>query len=276
MTPARTPREQPTDEATKPRLDARMGEDAATEGWHYDTVADLDQGLSERLRSFPRQPDMLVYGVRSAAAIALRGLLRGYHRFSVEGRENLPRQGSFVMVANHASHLDALCLLSALPLCKLHRAFPAAAQDYFFVSLPRLAVAAVLVNALPFDREVNVRQTLTLCRELLANPGNVLILFPEGTRTVSGVMGAFKPGVGVMLAGMDVPVVPCFLHGAHSAWPKGKRLPRPSKLHLVIGQPRCYRDLPPSKDSALHIRTELEDAVAALSMHAEARAMEAS
>ena len=190
------------------------------ESWHYDTVPDLDQTLSERLRRFPREPDMLVYGLRSGAAVALRAWLRLYHRLTVEGRGHLPREGSFVMVANHASHLDALCLLSALPLSKLHRAFPAAAQDYFFVSLPRLAVAAVLVNALPFNREVHVRQTLKLCGELLANPGNVLVLFPEGTRSVSGAMGSFKPGIGRLLAGADLPVVPCLLQGAFAAWPK--------------------------------------------------------
>lgn len=234
------------------------------EPWHYQTVPDLDRVLSERLREFPREPDMLVYGARSAAAVVLRAWLRLYHRLRVEGRDHLPRDGSFVIVANHSSHLDALCLLSALPLRKLHRAFPAAAQDYFFVSLPRLAVAAVLVNALPFDREVHVRQTLKLCRELLANPGNVLILFPEGTRSVTGETGSFKPGIGLLLAGVDVPVVPCLLQGAFAAWPKGRLLPRPRKLVLTIGEPRSYRDLPANKDSAVRICAELEDAVETL------------
>ena len=76
-----------------------------------------------------------------------------------------------------------------MPLRKLHRVFPAAAQDYFFVSVPQLAIAAVVVNALPFGRQKQIRQSLELCRELLANPGNVLILFPEGTRTVDGANG---------------------------------------------------------------------------------------
>lgn len=243
------------------------------ESWRYETVPDLDQTLSERLRNFPREPDMLIYGLRSGAAVTLRAWLRLYHRLTVEGRENLPNEGSFVMVANHASHLDALCLLSALPLGKLHRAFPAAAQDYFFVSLPRLAIAAVLVNALPFNRDVHVRQTLKLCGELLANPGNVLLLFPEGTRSMTGEMGSFKPGIGRLLAGADVPVVPCHLQGAYAAWPKGRLVPRPRKLHLAIGEPRCYRDLPPDKASVQRICAELEDAVKTLAVRRERRAM---
>src|SRR5438093_13197626 len=143
--------------------------------WRYEPAPDLDQPLAERLRRFPRQPDLTVYGLRSLAALLLRGWLRLYHRLEITGREHLPAHGSFVLVANHTSHLDTLCLLAALPLRKLHRAFPAAAQDYFFVSVPRLAVAAVVVNALPFSRRVHVRQSLDLCRSLVSNPGNILI-----------------------------------------------------------------------------------------------------
>src|SRR5262245_3278913 len=95
--------------------------------WHYDPARDLDQPLIERLRHFPREPDILVSGVRSLAALLSRSWLRLYHRLSILGREHVPIDGSFVMVANHASHLDALCLLAALPFSKLHRAFPAAA-----------------------------------------------------------------------------------------------------------------------------------------------------
>ena len=156
--------------------------------WRYETARDLDQPLVERLKGFPREPDMSVYVMRSLAALTLRGWLRTYHRLTISGREHLPAEGSFVMVANHASHLDALCLLAALPLRKLHRAFPAAAQDYFFVSIPRIAAAAVVVNALPFSRHTNVRQSLDLCRRLLESPGNILILFPEGTRSSDGAL----------------------------------------------------------------------------------------
>src|SRR5438874_4953502 len=146
--------------------------------WRYDSARDLDRRLIERLRRFPREPDMLVYGLRSVAALIIRAWLRAYHRLEIVGYEHLRSNRSIVMVANHASHLDTLCLLAALPLGKLHRAFPAAAQDYFFVGMPRLAAAAILVNALPFARQIHHRQSLELCRELLRKPGNILILFP--------------------------------------------------------------------------------------------------
>lgn len=229
--------------------------------WRYDTVQDLGQPLIERLRRFPREPDMLVYGLRSLAALAIRGWLRLYHRLEITGRDRLPKEGSFVMAANHSSHLDALSLLAALPLRKLHRAFPAAAADYFFVSVPRTAAAAIVVNALPFARKVSARQSLSLCRELLANPGNVLILFPEGTRSTTGELGEFKPGIGVLLAGSSIPAVPCYLSGAFAAWPKGKFFPRPGKLKLAIGAPRTYETMPADKAGAEQIAADLRQAV---------------
>ena len=233
-----------------------------TEPWKYEPAQDLDKSLVERLKNFPREPDMLVYVARAAAATAIRMWLRVYHRYRVTGREHLPEEGSFVMVANHSSHLDALCLLSALPLRRLHRAFPAAAADYFFESLPRIWIAAVVVNALPFSREVRVRQSLALCEQLLKNPGNVLILFPEGTRSVTGELSRFKPGVGALLSGQNVPVIPCYLDGAFRAWPKGKLLPRPRRISLRIGPPKNYSPLPPGKESACAIAADLQSTIA--------------
>ncbi len=232
--------------------------------WRYEPAEDLDQPLLERLRRFPRKPDMLVYGLRWLAAFILRGWLKVYHRLTIRGRENLPTEGSFVMVANHASHLDTLCLLSALPLRKIHRAFPAAAKDYFFVSAPRILAAAIVVNALPFERGISPRQTLTLCGQLLDNPGNILILFPEGKRSMTGEMGPFKPGVGFLVAGKDIPVVPCYLEGTHAAWPKGAWFPRPWRIRVTIGTPRKYSHLKRGKESALRICQELSEAVSAL------------
>jgi 1-acyl-sn-glycerol-3-phosphate acyltransferase len=232
--------------------------------WRYDPVTDLDQTLAGRLRRFPREPDITVYALRSLAALVIRGWLRLYHRLEISGSEHLPAEGSFVMAANHSSHLDTLCLLSSLPLRKLHRAFPAAAQDYFFVDVKRLALAAVVVNALPFGRQTHIRHSLELCRQLLANPGNVLIIFPEGTRTVTGQVGAFKPGIGLLLAGTDIPVVPCHLAGAFEAWPKGRTLPRPRCVRLRIGMPQTYAALSPGKESSDQICHNLREAIMAL------------
>jgi 1-acyl-sn-glycerol-3-phosphate acyltransferase len=117
------------------------------------------------------------------------------------------------------------------------------------------------VNALPFARQARIRQTLLLCRELLANPGTILIIFPEGTRSTTGEVGEFKSGIGAVVAGRDVAVVPSFIDGSFKAWPKGKRFPRPGKVRLIIGTARNYRDRGTDKTDMCAITAELRDAV---------------
>src|SRR6266704_6281404 len=195
------------------------------------------------------------------AALIIRAWLRAYHLFEIVGHERLRTNRSFVMVANHSSHLDTLCLLAALPLRKLHCAFPAAAEDYFFRSVSRTWIAAVVVNALPFARQAHVRQSLSICSELLANQGNVLIIFPEGTRSQTGEIQEFKSGIGALVAGRDITVLPCYLHGAFHAWPKGRRLPRPKKVRLVVGAPRNYSSRNANKIDICTIAAELHRAV---------------
>ena len=225
----------------------------------------LERKAVDRLRRFPREPDMVVYGFRSLIALIIRGLLRCYVRFEIVGGENLPGEESFVLVANHSSHLDALCLLAALPLRRLHRAFPVAAEDYFFRGLPRTWFAAVVMNALPFARRMRVRESLSICGRLLAQPGNVLIIFPEGTRSRTGETQPFKSGIGALLAGRDVSVLPCFVQGAFRAWPKGRRLPRPRKVRLIIGPPRNYSERGTERSDLCAIAAELRGAVEELS-----------
>jgi len=232
--------------------------------WHFDPTEDLDPAQRKRVEGFLRPPGLLVWSMRSLAAGVLRCWLRIYHRLTIVGRENLPADRSFVLIANHASHLDTLCLLAALPMSRLHRAFPAAARDYFCVSAARAFFASVIVNALPFDRHFAPWQSLSVCAHLLANPGNIVIFFPEGTRSDILEPGEFKPGVALLAAGRDVPVMPCHLAGTHTALPRGRWIPRPRGIRLTIGTPRLYTHLPATKESAKHICRELREAVMAL------------
>jgi 1-acyl-sn-glycerol-3-phosphate acyltransferase len=233
--------------------------------WQYNVAADLGQSAARRWASAKREPDLLCYGLRSVGAVVARAWLATYCRLRIDGRENLPARGSFVLVSNHASHLDALCLLAALPLRRLHRAFPVAAADYFFASAAAGALSGVFMNALPFARKGRrVRQSLDECRKLLAGEGNLLIMFPEGTRSTSGEMGEFRGGVGELVAGTDVPVVPCYLDGAHRAWPKGAWVPRPRKLRLTISAPMRFGRLERNRENVSRIATELEAAVRGL------------
>jgi 1-acyl-sn-glycerol-3-phosphate acyltransferase len=231
------------------------------EQWHYDPATDFDEALIERLQGYPRRLNFLVCSVRSITAAVLRFWLRIYHRLTIVGRQNLPAAGSYVLVANHASHLDTLCLLAALPMRRLQRVFPIAAEDYFFRSGPRTILATLVVNALRFNRQFAPWQCLSACAHLLQRPGTILIFFPEGRRAAGVAPGNFKPGAALLAAGRDVPVVPCHLDGTDAALPKGAWCPRPRAVRLTIGAPRLYTHLAPTKESARQISHELREAV---------------
>jgi 1-acyl-sn-glycerol-3-phosphate acyltransferase len=211
----------------------------------------------------PREFSRSLAGLRAVSNVLTRGWLKLYHRLTIVGREHLPRDRSFVMIANHASHLDTLCLLAALPLSRLPHVYPVAARDYWHHPA-RSLLRGMLVNALPFERHLSPWQSLEECVQLLEQPGRILILFPEGTRSVSEAIDEFKPGVALLAAGRNVPIVPCHLEGTYRAMPKGTWLPRPHPVRLTIGEPHEYRHLPANRDTANTICQELRDAVVRL------------
>jgi 1-acyl-sn-glycerol-3-phosphate acyltransferase len=238
--------------------------------WHYEPAKDSGLSFVDRLKECPREPDLLVYGLRVTAAVAIRTAMRAYFRFDIVGREHLPRDASFVLVANHASHLDAIALLSALPLRSLHRAYPVAARDYFESNKLRLALTTIIANVMLFDRDAksvdgpNGKDRLKLCDHLLDEQRNVLIMFPEGTRSPDGGVGIFRRGIGSLLAGTTHPVVPCYLEGTFRAWPKGTFIPRPARVRLVIGEARTYEQVEQTDAGILSICAELRKQVLAL------------
>lgn len=89
------------------------------------------------------------------------------------------------------------------------------------------------------------------------------VLFPEGTRSRDGRMGAFKPGIGMLVAGQDVPVVPCHVRGTFEAWPAHRGLPSPSPGHVQVrvGQAITFADIPNERPGWEEIARRLEAAV---------------
>ncbi len=224
-----------------------------------------DHGLThaERLRSHGRERGLGSLATAAGWRAIVRFYLNTAHGLRVEGLERLP-PAPFVMVANHSSHLDALTLAAALPRRLAANAFALAAGDTFFSSTPVTAFAAYAVNALPVWRRRTTARDLDALRERLHEDRAVLILFPEGTRTRDGAMAAFRSGVGALVAGTAVPVVPCFLAGAHAAWPAGQRLPRPGPVRLVIGAPLGFADAGRDRDGTAAAAMACEAAVRAL------------
>ncbi|MBI3517560.1 MAG: 1-acyl-sn-glycerol-3-phosphate acyltransferase [Proteobacteria bacterium] len=228
--------------------------------WQFKPARDLGLPLRRRLASQHRETGLasaLIYwGFRQT----IRTYLRSVHRLSVIGAELLP-DPPFVMVANHASHLDAITLAAALPLKLADRAHPIAAADTFFTSLPVSAFAAYAINALPLWRKGTKPEDLAAFRDRLVEDALIYILFPEGTRSRTGTMARFQPGIGTFVAGTSVPVVPTFLEGAYAALPPHRRLPRPVRLRLTIGRALTFAETTNDRRGWLAIAKSCEDAV---------------
>lgn len=138
------------------------------------------------------------------------------------GRERLPTAGPAVIAANHNSHLDVVALMSLFPLRLLGRIRPAAAADHFLK--PGLIgwLARNVLNIIPIDRSGRgAEAVLGPVREALAR-GDIVIIFPEGTRGTPEVMQKFRRGASVLAEAFpDIPFVPVHLHGFGKSLPRG-------------------------------------------------------
>ena len=235
----------------------------STPDFQYDAADDRGLPRGERLSSPRREPGLVSAAAAATFGTVVRGYLRLYHRLDIKGREHLPREGAYVMVANHASHLDALCLLSALPPLRRAEAFPVAAGDTFFDNGAKSLLAALCLNAVPIWRGRAGRHALDDLRHKLTRPTCTLLVFPEGTRTRTGEIGRFKPGLGMLLGESRVPVVPCGIVGAFEALPPGTHLPRPARLRVRIGQPIDSGDFDNNRAGWEALAQRLEEAVKA-------------
>lgn len=162
----------------------------------------------------------------------------------VDHRWLLPSRGPAIVVANHNSHLDTAALLAAFDAPTLDLVRPAAAADYFLRNRLASWFSLRLIGVVPVERR-GVSDPMAPCRAAL-DAGNILVLFPEGTRGEPGQMGRFRGGV-VRLAHRypDVPIVPVHIAGTDKALPRGVHFPRCRGIRLNVGAAEYLRDPDP-------------------------------
>src|SRR5258708_14938087 len=231
------------------------------EEWQYKPAQDLGMSEAERLRSIKRESGLIGFVGRTLWWCWVRGVLRLTENIEISGIEHLPTSAPFIIVANHSSHLDVLILATALPLRLRNCVFPLAAGDTFFETPAVAAFATGMMNALPMWRKNCGHHALDALRNRLVNEPCGYILFPEGTRSRTGKMGPFRHGIGMLVAGTHVPVIPCNLQGTFEAMPPGPKWPRPAHIALRIGDPTKFADVPRERSGWQTIAQTLEQMV---------------
>lgn len=157
----------------------------------------------------------------------------------VIGRQHLPTRGPAIIAANHTSHVDTLMLLTVFPARLMGRLRPVAAADYFLRGPVIGWFSRTLVGIVPIDRAGrSQKDVLAPAREALA-AGDIVIIFPEGTRGPGDdELAPLKAGVARLAeACPEAPVTPVWIEGAGRVLPKGAVLPAPMNCTLMVGEP---------------------------------------
>lgn len=172
------------------------------------------------------RPDLLLYAVCRGAVV---GFCRIFWRLRVEGREHIP-DGPFILAPVHRSNIDTP-LVGAVSRRRLRYMGKASMWRYRAPGWLFSALGSFPVNRSSIDREAMRR-----CREVL-DAGEPLVMFPEGARQSGPLVQPLKEGPAFLALKTGVPIVPVGIGGSERAMPKGARMLRPVRVHIVIGEP---------------------------------------
>ena len=162
---------------------------------------------------------------------------------TVRRRHLLPEKGPAIVVANHNSHLDTLMLISLFRLKRLPNIRPIAAADYFMKNKAMAWFAIRIIGIIPLERGAASRSydPLQPCCDALDH-GDVIILFPEGSRGEPEKLSQFKKGIAHLAERYpNVPVTPVFIHGLGKALPKDDFVLVPFFCDIFVGEPLLFK-----------------------------------
>ncbi|MEN9358523.1 MAG: hypothetical protein RL095_58 [Verrucomicrobiota bacterium] len=209
------------------------------EPFKYQPAQDHGLDLAQAASSPLREAGLVSHLLAAMTGTALKLYLKLWHRLELSGLEHLPEDRPLILIANHCSHLDALCLLAALPPRWRCRASPLAAGDVFFPRPLRGIFSSLLLNAFPVWRGRACNEHWQILRRRLHQDRRIYILFPEGTRSPDGTLGEFKSGWARLVCGVEegpaAMILPASISGAFEAWPRTASWPRPGKIRLSFG-----------------------------------------
>lgn len=174
----------------------------------------------------------------------------------VFGTHHVPAHGGALLLANHQSYLDPVVIGTRLQrrLCFL------AKSELFESKIFGRLIRSL--NAYPIRQGAGdvgaMRETIRLLNE-----GQVLTVFPEGTRTETGQLQPLQPGFALVVRKTKVPVIPVAIHGSYTAWPRGSTIPKPCPVSVCFGPPMPLHNLK-GHDVVKHVDKTLQSMLAEL------------
>ena len=175
----------------------------------------------------PTIPQRILYFVVRNVVV---GFCRLFWRVTVEGRDNIPATGPFILSPVHRSNIDTP-LVAACTSRRVHYMGKKEMWKYRFSSAFFTAMGGI-----PVDRGAADREALRKSAEVL-DAGEALVIFPEGTRRSGPVIEDVFEGAAYVATKTGAPIVPVGIGGSEGAMPKGAKLIKPVKCVIIIGPP---------------------------------------
>ncbi len=214
----------------------RKRADAA--GWDSLLAADPPP---EDVREFRPRPVATLFWYLAGRLVQVAS--RDLFKLRVSGLENLPREGPFIICPNHQSYLDPPVVASTIPWPVFRRIFVVGTSEIFGAGLFRKIAQTFRLFPVDPDRNLVPAMRIGACG---LRRGGVLLIYPEGERSVDGAVRRFKKGAAILSAHLHVPIVPVAIDGFYDAWPRGKGFQKLAPLTIRYGPP-VY---PPEKIAA--------------------------
>jgi long-chain acyl-CoA synthetase len=199
-------------------------------------------GWDAVLREEPTEPEVLAISQPHKFATPawfmvarlINLIARDLFQLRVTGLEKLPRDGPYIISPNHQSYLDPIVLASQFPYSVFRRSFSVGTSAIFGKGLMRWLGHAL--RTVPVDPDANLVPAMRAGAFGLRR-GGIMVLFPEGERSIDGSPKTFKKGAAILAHHLNVPVYPVALEGFFDVWPRGKNLQGFYPLQMAIGDP---------------------------------------
>jgi long-chain acyl-CoA synthetase len=229
-------------------------------GW--DVILESDPGDAAAVAGLLGRPPIVsvlsFVVLRLVLTVARLGM-----RIDAANRHLLPAAGPYLISPNHQSYLDVFVLVGVLPYRIFKQLFFVGASEYFQSRLTRWL--ARQLNVVPVDPDASLVPAMQAGAFGLRR-GRILVLFPEGERSIDGSVKAFKKGAGILAEHLQVPIVPVAIDGLYDIWPRNRSirwsslLPwRRTRVAIRFGEP-----MPPPGTDVEDVEREYAATVARL------------